>query len=152
MTTPGLHPIWFVAADGIQALDLVGPHDVFAAANQVADGLDVDGRRYRLEVISAGVSATGGDIRTESPLRLVGSPLPAHDDITGTIVIPGGTGARTDANDELVAWLRAAGPRADRIATVCTGAFLAARAGLLDGRRVATHSSPSDVPESTISG
>ncbi len=139
VNTHGIHPIWFVAADGIQALDLVGPHEVFAAANQTADFLGVSGRRYRLEIISASITEDAGEIATESPLRLAGRPLPAPDEITGTILIPGGTGARTNTNPELVEWLRAAGGHADRIATVCTGAFLAASAGLLDDTRVTTH-------------
>ena len=139
MNTHGIHPIWFVAADGIQALDLVGPHEVFATANTVADQLGVGGRRYRLEIVGANVTQATGEIATESPIRLAGIPLPASDDITGTVLIPGGTGARIGDNDELVEWLRAAGDGADRIATVCTGAFLAARAGLLDGKRATTH-------------
>lgn len=139
MNTPGTHPIWFVAADGIQALDLVGPHEVFAAANQTADALGVSGRRYRLEIIGSDIRARGGEVATESPLRLVGGAVPSPEDVTGTILIPGGFGARTGENDTLIEWLRTAGANADRVATVCTGAYLAARAGLLDGKRVTTH-------------
>src|SRR6202021_1282622 len=57
-----------------------------------------------------------------------------------TLVLPGGGQARSARNDpELVAWIKAVAPGCRRVATVCTGAFLAAHAGLLDGRRVTTH-------------
>ncbi len=52
--------------------------------------------------------------------------------------MPGGEGSRR-ADPELVAWLRAHGRRANRLVSVCTGAFLLAEAGLLNGRRVTTH-------------
>lgn len=134
-SSAGTHPIWFAACRGIQALDLVGPFEVFNAANEVADWFGIDGRRYQLHV----VGAIDGAILTESPLRLGGDPLPPAEDISGTLMIPGGDGAREPSNEELIEWLRDAGPRADRVATVCTGTFLAARAGLLDGKRATTH-------------
>jgi transcriptional regulator GlxA family with amidase domain len=57
-----------------------------------------------------------------------------------TLVVAGGEGTRAAVADEgLVAWLAAAAPRVRRVASVCTGAFLLARAGLLDGRRATTH-------------
>jgi transcriptional regulator GlxA family with amidase domain len=66
----------------------------------------------------------------------------AHVDLdrVDTLVVAGGEGTRAAVADEgLVAWLTAAAPRVRRVASVCTGAFLLARAGLLDGRRATTH-------------
>jgi transcriptional regulator GlxA family with amidase domain len=66
--------------------------------------------------------------------------LPAAAERLDTLVLPGGNGAQTARHDEgLMAWIIAAAPRSRRVVTVCTGAFLAAEAGLLNGRRVTTH-------------
>ena len=57
-----------------------------------------------------------------------------------TLVVPGGQGTRAAAQDEkLIAWIRSAAKRSRRVTSVCTGAFLLAAAGLLDGRRATTH-------------
>lgn len=133
-TTP--HKLLLLAYDGIQALDLTGPHEVFATANRVADGYDRSGIRYELTVV--GPQET--QITTESGLRFVVDPLPSAGDQIDTLLIAGGDAAPTHkTGSELIEWVTDAGAKADRLATVCTGTFIAAEAGLLDGRSVTTH-------------
>jgi transcriptional regulator GlxA family with amidase domain len=91
---------------------------------------------YRVTLASSG----GGGVRAESGLHLGTGPLPLHGERIDTLVLAGGSGANAAAADgALVEWIRAAAPRCRRVATVCSGAFLGAAAGLLGGRRVTTH-------------
>jgi transcriptional regulator GlxA family with amidase domain len=118
---------------GVQALDLVGPLEVFSMANRFADGA-------RYEVLLA--SSDGGEIVSNSGLRLAGArrfaDLPADLD---TILVAGGDerGLRTTLDDGLVDWLRGRAATTRRVGSVCSGAFVLAAAGLLDGRRATTH-------------
>ncbi|MEV8567615.1 GlxA family transcriptional regulator [Streptomyces sp. NPDC051322] len=129
MTQPSR--IAFVIFDGFQPLDLVGPYEVF----QYATGL---GGAYLCEV----VAPRSGGVRSNSGLlvhadRSVTDPAP---DGVDTLVVAGGKGvdqARGDAT--LVGWIAEAAAGARRVASVCSGVFLLAAAGLLDGRRVTTH-------------
>ncbi|WP_265447589.1 GlxA family transcriptional regulator [Flexivirga meconopsidis] len=120
--------VTFVVFDGVQSLDLTGPLEVLEAANDV---LRSAGRApaYELRVVAARSA-----VRSSSGLRLSADPLP--DLVQGTLVIPGGYGTR-EPQPELLAWLRECRPH--RLMTVCTGAFLAGDAGLLDGAAVTTH-------------
>jgi len=123
-----------VVYPGMQSLDALGPLEVFDGASRVAGGSRRGGYSVRL------VSTDGRPIRTSSGVALGADPLPSDDEPIDTLVLPGGDQARSArADSSLVAWIRSAAPRSRRVATVCTGAFLAAEAGLLAGRRVTTH-------------
>ena len=108
---------------------------MFASATRVAHALGLRGG-YRVVL----GSTDGQPVGAESGVSLGTEPLPDASTRFDTLVLPGGDGARAARGDaELMAWIAAAAPRCRRIATACTGSFLAAEAGLLDGLRVTTH-------------
>ena len=122
-----------VAFPDVQSLDVTGPLEVFSTANRLADGPPA------YEVLVAALRA--GTVRTSSGVGLV-APR-SLDQIGGpidTLIVAGGLGTREAVRDRrLVSWIKRVAPRARRISSVCTGAFLLGEAGLLEGRRVTTH-------------
>jgi transcriptional regulator GlxA family with amidase domain len=122
--------IVLVAFPGVQLLDVAGPLEVFSIADDRRPG------SYAVEVVSAG----GTPVRTSSGLTI----CPHHDlpraGSLDTVIVAGGAGTADAVTDRrLVAWLRDRRPTVRRMASVCSGAFLLAEAGLLDGRRATTH-------------
>jgi transcriptional regulator GlxA family with amidase domain len=117
--------------DGLQALDLVGPAEVFSMASR----LEPDA--YSIEV----VASRPGEITASSGLRLGVDRTPAMcRGPIDTLVVVGGMGVPRALEDRgLVSWIQGAASRSRRVTSVCNGAFLLARAGLLDGRRATTH-------------
>ncbi len=124
-----------VVFPGVQPLDAIGPAEVFAGANRVAALLDRPGG---YQVVLA--ASDGQPVPTESGVGLCTERLPDASDRIDTLVLAGGDGVQTARSDvALMSWIARAAPRSRRVVTVCTGAFLAAEAGLLGGRRVTTH-------------
>lgn len=122
-----------VLFDDVQSLDVTGPLEVFAGAETHTPGT------YRIRT----ASLDGGPVRTSSGLTLVPDLALAEAPAPHTLLVPGGQGTRRP-DPRLTDWLRARGPHAERLVSVCTGAILLAEAGLLDGHRVTTHWAYSD--------
>ena len=124
-----------LAFPGVQVLDVTGPLQVFATANDLV-GQEGEPDPYAIQVVAAGgssITASAGLRMTAHPLSAIGTPL-------DTLIVAGGRGVEAAAADAaLVDWLRIRATEARRVASVCTGALLLASTGLLDGRRAVTH-------------
>ncbi|HUA77010.1 MAG TPA: helix-turn-helix domain-containing protein, partial [Acetobacteraceae bacterium] len=92
---------------------------------------------YELRVVA---KEAGAQTVASCGLGLVAERLPARGSAVDTLLVPGGPGVEAASGDAaLLAWVRARARVARRVASVCTGAFLLAAGGVLDGRRAATH-------------
>ncbi|HYM32916.1 MAG TPA: GlxA family transcriptional regulator [Candidatus Cybelea sp.] len=130
--------VTLVAYPDIQVLDLTGPIAVFYNALRAMERQRRDaGPAYVIET----VSPDGGRIGTQQGVAVLADRrLVDVLDPPDTLIVTGGSGVHSASRDRrIVDWLAAMAPRARRICSVCTGAFLLAEAGLLDGRRATTH-------------
>ncbi|HUO94369.1 MAG TPA: helix-turn-helix domain-containing protein [Rhizomicrobium sp.] len=125
--------IGFVGFDGVSAMDLFGPLDVFDTANDAAGDLD---QPYELLMLSL----TGRPFTLEQGLSVSATGAIADAPPLDTIVIPGGAGAREPETARPIAeWLKRDAHRARRIASVGLGIYILAETGLLEGREATTH-------------
>ncbi|MBX7185059.1 MAG: GlxA family transcriptional regulator [Vicinamibacteria bacterium] len=126
--------IAFLAFDGVNALDLTGPSEVFASALVESGGATRPG--YAISILGL----KGREVRSESGVLLKPhQSLSARLDID-TLIVPGGRGLRVPSvNARVAKWIRERAPKIRRIASVCTGIYGLAATGLLEGRRVTTH-------------
>jgi transcriptional regulator GlxA family with amidase domain len=121
---------------GIQALDLVGPVEVFTGATLLLASQGRFDEGYAVTVVSRG----GDPVSTGTGLELVAQPLPDPREPVDTLVLPGGGGVdAVRRNPDTIGWIQIAAEHTRRVVSVCTGSFIAAQAGLLDGCIATTH-------------
>jgi transcriptional regulator GlxA family with amidase domain len=118
----------------MREMDLASVNDVFSTANTLLP----ESRRYRITRVS-----TVEEPEMDGMYGLSLRSAPHFSTLRGpvdTVMIPGGNGRDlTEPSPALLAWLRKQSATSRRLGSVCTGAWLLAQAGLLDGRRATTH-------------
>jgi transcriptional regulator GlxA family with amidase domain len=117
--------------DEVEVLDFAGPFEVFAVADELRGGTE-----FNVVTVAENV----GTIRTRNGLKVV--PHFSREDCPQPqiLVVPGGLGTRPLLNKPaLLEWIRLKAKHADIIMSVCTGALVLGKAGLLDGLRATTH-------------
>lgn len=121
--------------DGVAALDITGPYEVFSLPSYLAQDKAVPPYRIML------LADQAGPVRSASGLSLIAdtSWRNFHDKIDTLLICGGPDMTALQRNQKLLAWLRTMACRTRRIGSICTGAFLLAEAGLLKSRRATTH-------------
>jgi len=119
-------------------IDVTGPAGVFSAATSLLNTSKTGIQSgYEIQFLAETLSS----VQTDGGLRLL--PDVTLESVTGpidTLIVPGGTGARDLLHQRgMISWLRQVVPHTRRPCSVCTGAFLLAESGVLDGRKVVTH-------------
>ncbi|ATA57809.1 HTH-type transcriptional regulator CdhR [compost metagenome] len=130
--------IAILAFPRVQLLDVVGPADIFAEASRQLG----DPRAYRVQVIAP----DEGALKSSSGLRLmIDATIASHRGAIDTLLVAGSPDVHSvTGNEALKTWLRQQCGRVRRIGSVCSGAFVLAAAGLLSGKKVATHWNAAD--------
>lgn len=131
--------VWLLVFPDFLLLDATGPAQVFSSANDEARDAGLPAR-YRIRLLAAG----GGAVVSSSGLGVLAEPLPRTGAEGATLIVAGGRVAAlpsnaTAAGRAMLDWVAQAGAGAARCCSVCTGSFVLARAGLLDGRQAVTH-------------
>ncbi len=130
--------IGFLIFPECEILNICGPLEAFFFADHWLNRL---GRTEEPGYQSIIMAANPGPIQTMSGTQIVATHRFSEiSEDLDTLIVAGGTGVQQASKDEaLLAWVRSAAPMARRVASICSGAFVLAAAGLLHRRRVTTH-------------
>ncbi|MEI6336628.1 MAG: GlxA family transcriptional regulator [Methylococcaceae bacterium] len=133
-----IRPVSLVIYPGVEIIDLTGPMEVFAFATNALQRSSVCSEpAYPMDVIAA----APGPITASCGLQIIANK--AYSDVRDgidTLLIPGSPDVDCILCDPaLQDWIRSIAPRVRRLASVCTGAYLLAESGLLDGLRATSH-------------
>ena len=127
------HYIYFVVFDQFELLDLAGPSSVFQQANLLPKT-----KQYKVEVLSR----SGGLVYSNSGVSIHTKPLKSLKKNFDTLIIVGGEAEEIVtqlADTTLAKWIKQVARKTDRLCSICTGAFILANTGVLDGKKVTTH-------------
>ncbi len=127
--------------DDVEVLDFCGPFEVFSVANRFTD---LPAFNVLTVAEQASPVVTRGGLSVNPHHWLADSPQP------DLLLVPGGQGTRKEMhNPVLIEWIRQASMKSELILSVCTGALLLAKAGLLDGLEATTHHGAIDLLRQT---
>lgn len=131
----GRSQVGILVFEDVEVLDFCGPFEVFSIT--MAEGqTDDEAQLYRVHIIAE----TAGVVRCRNGLKVEPDfTIDQHPDLD-IVVVPGGRGTRRElSNPRVLAWLKEQYQQVDLMTSVCTGAFLLAANGLLDGKSATTH-------------
>lgn len=118
---------------GVELLDFAGPFEVFSAAR-----LNAESRERIIDVFT--VAESLDPVKCNNPVTVLPDYTLANCPPADLLVVPGGMGTRTAINRPvLIDWIRQRAEQVELMTSVCTGSFLLAKAGLLDGQAATTH-------------
>ena len=125
--------VCILAFDQMEALDFAGPSEVLTTANRMAQRLGLD------QPFAVSSVAGASTIRTRAGLTILADRLLRDVADVDVVVVPGGATSDVEHDVGVRTWLASVAPRPDVVASVCTGVFLLAAAGVVTDQEVTTH-------------